>query len=106
MSLAPNHTIDVRHLQKANGKETYPLNPDLSGITCYIEPLAGVPESLFENVAALEYFQAYDFEAIHDIRRGDEITDDTGAVYHVRGVKNLITPEVGDDMEIFLAKKA
>ena len=106
MNISPNSTISVFHQKKVSGRTTFPTLADIENVECYIYPFSDTPEPSFDNKSALEFFKAEDFGDLYDIRVGDQIIDDEGAIYQVRGVKELKARDIDSDMEVILTKKA
>jgi hypothetical protein len=106
MNISPNATVSVWHPKKVGSMTSFDSVADIENLECYIYPISDTPEAFFEQRGALEFYKAEDFGDLYDIRVGDQIIDEDGNVYQVRGVKEYKSRDVDSDMEVILTKKA
>lgn len=106
MNISPNATISVFNQKKVGSMTSFDSVADIENLECYIYPISDTPEAFFESRGVLEMYRAEDFGGLYDIRVGDQIIDDEGNVYQVRGVKKYRALDIDSDMEIILTKKA
>lgn len=83
--LGSNSTISVKRLQNVSDKYDYPTGDIYTDIPAYIERLDPNVAAILDSPAVFETYNCFIPEGF-DVRIKDQVTDNRGNIYNVRGV--------------------